>query len=105
MSSNCGAQHLEPKNLAQLGWTGIGQNGAIDINRRDGAIATIPLLDAQSSRFVLVDIDLAIRDTMLVQEPLGDTAVASPRRGIDRHRYSHALSPSHSVSYRSVPVV
>jgi hypothetical protein len=29
---------------------------------------------------------------MLVQEPLGDTAVASPRRGIDRHCYGHALS-------------
>jgi hypothetical protein len=34
---------------------------------------------------------------MLVQEPLGDTAIASPRRGIDRHRYGHALSFSLSV--------
>ncbi len=34
---------------------------------------------------------------MLVQEPLGDTAVASPRRGIDRHRDGHALSFSVSV--------
>jgi len=78
--------------LAQLGWTRIGQDGAIDIDRRDGAIAAVPLLDAQGGRVVLVDINLAIRDIMLVQEPLGDTAVASPRGGVDRHRCGHAVS-------------
>ena len=91
------AQHLEPKSLAQLGWAGVGQNGATDIDRWDHAIAAVPLLDALGSLFVLVDIDLSIRDIMLVQEPLGDTAVASPRRGIDRHRYGHVLSFSLSV--------
>ena len=75
-----------------MGWTGVGQNGASDINGRDGAIAAIPLLDTQRGRFVLVNINLTIRDMLLVQEPLGDTAVASPRRGIDGHRYSHAVS-------------
>ena len=90
-------QYLEPKDLTQLGWTGVGQNGAIDIERRDHTIAAVPLLDAQSGVFVLVDIDLSIRDIMLVQEPLGDTAVASPRRGIDRHRYGHDLSFSLGV--------
>ena len=88
---------LEPKSLAHLGWTGVGQNGASDIDRRDRAITAIPLLDAQRGRFVLINIDLGIRDILLVQEPLGDTAVASPRRGVDRHRYGHALSFSLSV--------
>src|SRR5215467_9478429 len=49
-------QHLEPKRLAQLGWTGVGQNSTVDIDRRDRAIAAVPLLDAQSGLFVLVDI-------------------------------------------------
>ena len=88
---------LKPERLAQLGWTGVGQDGTVDVDRRDRAIAAIPLLDTQSSLLVLVDIDLGIRDIMLVQEPLGDTAVASPRRGIDRHRDGHALSFSLSV--------
>src|SRR5262249_1019347 len=39
--------HLDPKDLAQFGWAGIGENDAININSRDGAIALIPLLDAQ----------------------------------------------------------
>ena len=88
---------LEPKNLAHLGWTGVGQNGASDIDRRDRAITAIPLLDAQRGRFVLINIDLGIRDIILVQEPLGDTAVASPRGGIDCHYYSHVLSFSLGV--------
>ena len=37
---------LEPKDLTQLGWTGIGQDSAIDIDRWDHAIAAVPLLDA-----------------------------------------------------------
>src|SRR5712691_205232 len=40
------AQHLEPKDLAQLGWTGIGQNSTTYIDRWDHAIAAVPLLDA-----------------------------------------------------------
>ena len=94
--STC-AQYLEPKSLAQLGWAGVGQNGATDIDRWDHAIAAVPLLDAQGSLFVLVDIDLSIRDIMLGQEPLGDLAISSPRRGIDRHRDGHGLSFSLSV--------
>ena len=88
---------LEPKDLTQLGWTRIGQNGTTDIDCRDHAIAAVPLLDAQGSLFILIDIDLSIRNIMLVQEPLGDTAVASPRRGIDRHCSGHALSFSLGV--------
>ena len=80
-----------------MGWTRVSQNGTIDIDRWDHPIAAVPLLDAQGSLFVLVDIDLGIRDIMLSQEPLGDTAVASPRRRIDRHRYGHALSFSLGV--------
>src|SRR5262249_53309268 len=38
---------LNPKDLAQFGWTGIGEDHAINIDRWDGAIALIPLLDAQ----------------------------------------------------------
>ena len=83
---------LEPKDLAHLGRAGVGQNRAIDINRRDDTIPTVPAFDTQGSLFVLVDINLGIGDVLLVQEPLGDTAVASPRGGIDRHRCSHTVS-------------
>ena len=91
------AQHLEPKDLAHLGRARIGQNGASDIDGWDGTITAIPLLDTQRSRFVFVDIDLGIRNILLVQEPLGYTAVASPRRGIDCHCDGHAVSFSLSV--------
>ena len=83
---------LEPKNLAYLGRAWIGKNSTIDINGRDDSIPAIPPFDTQGSLFVLVNIDLGIGDVLLVQEPLGDTTVASPRSGIDRHRCGHARS-------------
>jgi len=70
--------YLEPKDLAQFGWAGIGENHTIDIDSWDGAIALIPLLDAQRSILVCFDVNLSIGDVILIQESLGNAAVSAP---------------------------
>jgi len=52
--------------LAQFGWAGIGENHAINIDRWDGTITLIPLLDAQRSILVCFDVNLSIGDAILV---------------------------------------
>ena len=58
--------------------TGVGQDCPIDIDGWNRAIAVIPLLDTQRSILVNFDVNFSIGDIMLIQEPLGDAAVASP---------------------------
>ena len=58
--------------------TGVGEDRPIDIDGWNRAIAVIPLLDTQRRILIHFDVNLSIGDIMLIQEPLGDTAVASP---------------------------
>jgi len=61
-----------------LSRAGVGKDCAINIDGWNRAIAVIPLLDPQRSIFVSFDVNLSVGDMMLIQEPLGDAAVASP---------------------------
>src|SRR4029450_329573 len=69
---------LESKNLAQLSRAGVGKDCPINIDGWNRAIAVIPLLDTQCSILVRFDVNFSIKDIMLIQEPLGDAAIASP---------------------------
>ena len=71
---------------------GVGEDRPVNIDGWDRAIAVIPLLDAARRILVRFDVNLTVGDIMLIQEPLGDAAVASPGGRIDRHRCRHALS-------------
>jgi hypothetical protein len=61
-----------------LSRAGVGEDGPINIDGWNRAIAVIPLLDTQRSILVNFDVNFSIGDIMLIQEPLGDAAVASP---------------------------
>ena len=61
-----------------MSWTGVGEDRPINIDGWNRAIAVIPLLDTQRSILVRFDVNFSIGDIVLIQEPLGDAAVASP---------------------------
>ena len=71
---------------------GVGEDRPINIDGWNRATAVIPLLDTQRSILVRFDVNFSIGDIVLIQEPLGDAAVASPWGRIDRHRCRHTLA-------------